>query len=185
MTCIWTLHFQNYYLISPEQKVKSKRMFPFHSQWNCFDACVLRLSFSKSDRFNSVLSSFETRIMHLIFNLNDHMCTCHQMIFVTIKLTHWDLSLLCPQVFVFNFMLSLTHWPLRDVEVIVQGYFSKSFYELISLSLPVNWSQTTRKLLKFYRTVGPVKAHLLLVLLKFYRTKQTKWQQDAEIFFGR
>ena len=45
--------------------------------------------------------------------------------------------------------------------------------------------QTPRKLLKFYRTVGPVKAHLLLVLLKFYRTKQTKWQQDAEIFFGQ
>ena len=45
--------------------------------------------------------------------------------------------------------------------------------------------QTPRKLLKPYRTVGPVKPHLLLVLLKFYRSKQTKWQQDAEIFFGQ
>ena len=53
-----------------------------------------------------------------------------------------------------------------------------------SIVYGIKW-QTPRKLLKFYRTVGPVKAHLLLVLLKFYRMKLTKWQQYAEIFFGQ
>ena len=64
-----------------------------------------------------------------------------------------------------------TNFSIRDI-----FHFAKVY---------LSYQQTPRKLLKFYRTVGPVKAHLLLVLLMFYRTKQTKWQQDAEIFFGQ
>ena len=37
-----------------------------------------------------------------------------------------------------------THWLLRDAEVILQVYFSKSFYELISWALP-NWSKMSAR----------------------------------------
>ena len=74
------------------------------------------------------------------------------------------------------------YWCLHSVIIIIIRWLSGKLWYLQHNCVG---DQTPGKLLKFYRTVGPVKAHLLLVLLKFYWTKQTKWQQDAEIFFGQ
>ena len=52
----------------------------------------------------------------------------------------WGDLIMSDRVFHTDTIIMLAHWPLRDVEVILQVYFSNLFYKLISRALPVKFA---------------------------------------------
>ena len=95
---------------------------------------IQRMELAFKISFNSSIGNITIAVLE-----NNRMITPNAMLLGCVYKVYFDqvCNFKWPAPSGCHVYLALTHWPLRDVEVIVEMYFSNCFYELKSRALPL------------------------------------------------